>query len=62
MSNDEGYLQQYPMVKRKKYEYVQDSKGNEQKVATGEEYDYDWKDIPLWTDHYSNLFQILLKE
>ncbi len=62
MSNDEEYLKANPMVKRQKYKYVTDAEGNEKKVPTGEEYDYDWKDIPLWTDHYSNLFKILLND
>ena len=62
MANDEEYLKTHPMVKRQKYDYVKDAAGNEEKVATGKEYDYDWKDIPLWTDHYSNLFKILLND
>lgn len=62
MSNDEGYLKEQPMVKRKKYIFVKNAAGEEEKVATGEEYDYDWQNIPLWTDHYSNLFKILLKD
>lgn len=62
MTNDEGYLKSHKMVKRQVFEFVQDAAGNEQKIPTGKEYDYDWKDIPLWTDHYSNLFQILLSE
>ncbi len=47
MSNDDDYLALHPMVKRKKQ---------------GVEIDDDWKDIPLWTDRYSNLFKILLKD
>ena len=62
MSNDEEYLKANPMVKRQKFKYEKDVEGNEKKIPTGEEYDYDWKDIPLWTDHYSNLFTILLKD
>jgi spermidine synthase len=62
MSNDEGYLKDHPMIKRTRYKYVKDAAGNEEKVDTGEKFDYDWKDIPLWTDHYSNLFKILLDD
>jgi spermidine synthase len=62
MSNDEGYLKSHPMVKRQKFKFVKDQQGNEEKIPTGETYDYDWPGIPLWTDHYSNLFTILLKD
>lgn len=47
MSNDEEYLASHPKVTR---------------IKNGKEVDYDWPDIPLWTDHYSNLFKILLKD
>ncbi len=47
MSNDQEYLDSHPKKTR---------------IQDGKEVDYDWKDIPLWTDHYSNLFKILLKD
>ena len=52
MSNDQAFLDKTPMVPP----FVMDSSEGEksQKVL-----DLDWPGIPLWTDHYSTIFNIL---
>lgn len=47
ISNDQDYLASHPPVKR---------------IKEGVEVDYNWPGIPLWTDHYSNLFKILMRD
>ena len=57
MSNDQAFLDATPMVPR----FAVDSK-----VGDGEKgrkvIDQDWPGIALWTDHYSTIFNILLRE
>jgi hypothetical protein len=57
MSNDEVFLEQTPMVPR--FKSNSDSVGGE---ARGEAIEQDWPGIPLWTDHYSTIFNILWSE
>ena len=57
MSNDEAFLKQTPMVPR--FKAVPDSEGGE---IHGDAIEQDWQGIPLWTDHYSTIFNILWPE
>ncbi len=57
MSNDEVFLEQTPMVPR--FQSNSDSIGGE---ARREAIEQDWPGIPLWTDHYSTIFNILWSE
>lgn len=47
MSNDEKYLNTHPKISR---------------IEDGKPVDYNLSGIPLWTDHYSNLFDILFED
>jgi len=47
MSNDEKYLEKHPKISR---------------IEEGKAVDYNLPGIPLWTDHYSNLFDILISD
>ncbi len=53
LTNDRQYLQQYPSVNRKYF--------NEQGVIIRED-DPNIADVPLWTDHFSSLTPIELKD
>ena len=57
MSNDQAFLDRTPMIPR----FAVDSKARgaekDRKVI-----DQDWPGIALWTDHYSTIFNILLRE
>ncbi len=57
MSNDLTFLEKTPMVPP--FEWVDDSAGPDKKRKIIEQ---DWPNIPLWTDHYSTIFNILWSE
>ncbi len=57
ISNDQAFLDRTPMVPP--YEVDSKAGGNEQSRKV---IDQDWSGIPLWTDHYSTIFNILWSE
>jgi hypothetical protein len=57
MTNDQAFLDQTPMVQP--FLHASNSEGKENQVQL---VDQDWSGIPLWTDHYSTIFNILWKE
>lgn len=57
MSNDQTFLDRTPMVPP----YALDSKAGG-KEKNRKVIDQDWSGIPLWTDHYSTIFNILWSE
>lgn len=57
MTNDQAFLDQTPMVQP--FLPASDSDGTK---ARDKIVDQDWSGIPLWTDHYSTIFNILWKE
>ena len=56
MSNDPTFLGQTPMVPR--FDVVSGPDGE----TVQKPVDLDWPGIPIWTDHYSTIFNILLSE
>ena len=57
MSNDEAFLKRTPMVPPIKFVENKVGGGGEMK-----DIEQDWPGIPLWTDHYSTIFNILWSE
>ncbi len=57
MSNDSKFLDRTPMVPP--FVLVDDKTGGEKRKK---EIEQDWAGIPLWTDHYSTIFNILWSE
>jgi len=57
ISNDQAFLNAIPMVPR--FSEVASLDGG---ASTKRVIDQDWPGIPLWTDHYSTIFNILLSE
>ncbi|MDX1963002.1 MAG: fused MFS/spermidine synthase [Pirellulales bacterium] len=57
ISNDAALLAAVPTVPRRRAQ-VDPRTGQLVEVVV----DYDWPEIPIWTDHYSNLFKILLAD
>ena len=62
MSNDAKFLERTPMVQP----FVLVEEEGSEKESIGEKskklIEQDWKGIPLWTDHYSTIFNILWSE